>query len=364
MNQNRKSKSSFLKLKMFLFKLNYIFIYIAFRPKKIFINKDSKKKFKKTKTPLIYTYNHVGYYDGLTLWAAFITRSIRFIALKEIAKNKISTFFFNWNGLILIDRDVFLLNDFRMIRGAIKDGYSVAMAPEGHINKKIKLKPYQIGSAKFALKTKTDVLPIYFVPNQKMFFQRQRIYIGDIINIKDYNDSEELTKEIVKKTEELRYNAFFNNKSYVFTLPVDRNIKDEDVKLDFYKKYSSNTHQYHSSKSAWYYLDKILETRFGITIKKEDILFKENEKPIHKDICFNISHDGDLVAIIISKDECSIDIEKGATKEIKEWTKKEALIKFDSDLIYKEKTKRIKFKKDKYYLSLIAKGKISYNNVI
>lgn len=366
MKSNSKKTDKFLKLKMFLFKFNYFFIYLVFRPKRIFVTKVARHIFRKTKKPLIYAYNHIGYYDGLTIWNAFITKQIRFIAFKEIGVNRISRFFFNFNGLILIPRDEFGLSSFKTILGAIREGYNIAIAPEGHINREIAFKPLKKGTAKIALFAKTNILPLYFVPNRKIFWQRQHIHVGEVINVDKFSDAETLRNHLQIAMEDLRYKAFFGTNSYVFILPIDPQIRAEDVRFKFYEKYNSimAADQYHASKSAWYYLDTILRLKFGLILNPEDFAINENGKAIHPDICFNLSHSANAVALIISKDECSIDLEKGSNAEIKAWTKKEANIKYGAMKPLKTKTHKIKFNLDTYYLSYKASGKVIINRSI
>lgn len=362
MEKNKAKKNRILKWKMIFFKIHFIFIYIVFRPKRYFLNIEAKKKYRKTKTPLILAYNHVGYYDGLTIWCSFVCRNIRFISIEEISTKRISHFFFNWNGLILIDKHLFSLNDYRKIVEAINSGFSLGIAPEGQINREIAFKPFQVGTAKFAKSTKTDILPLYFLPNRKKFFRRQHIFVGDIIDIEQFEDSNSLTIHLKETMEQLRYNSFFNNKSHVFILPLDYNIKEEEVRFKFYQKYNEfdAANQYKASKSAWYFLDKILEKHFGLILNPNDIKFDNNGKPYHKDIKFNISHSEELIAIIVSKEECSIDIQQGYNYEIKTWTKEEAILKFSQDIKYKLKTKKIKHNENLYALSFITSGKVYY----
>lgn len=363
MKDDNAKTNRILKLKMLFFKLHYIFIFIVYRPRRFFISKDARKNYFKNKEPLILVYNHVGFYDALTIWDAFIFRHIRFVAMAEIETTRASRFFFDWNGLILIDREAFSVSDFRRIVNAINYGYSVGIAPEGGINKNISFNHFMPGASRLARYTKTDVLPLYFVPNRKILFKRQHIHVGDIISTRAFDDHQALTDKMREAMEELRFNAFFKNKSYVYVLPIDYNIKEDNVRFKFYEKYNkdSATHQYQASKSSWYYLDLILKDKFGIILNPEDIKFSSTGKPFHNNISFNISHSEELIAIVISKENCGIDIQIGKDKKTIEWTKKEVKAKYSTENNIKIKTKKIKHNEQKYTLSVIASGKIKYS---
>lgn len=362
MRANIKNNERALKLKMFFFKLHYIFIYIVFRPRRVFVSKNAKKQYKARKTPLIYAYNHVGYYDGLTIWNVFIRRYIRFLAFEEIGKNKASAFFFAWNGLILIPRDRFSLQHYRTIITAVDNGYSLGIAPEGHINRGIMFFPFQTGTAKIALHTKTDIIPLYYVPHRRIFWQKQHIYVGEIIDIRAHKEAESLTTRLEHEMAALRYNAFFNKASYVFVLPYDESIDEKDVRFKFFAKYNKETarHAYHASKAAWYYLDEVLQTRFGIKLNEDDIKFTSEGKPYSEVINFSISHSHGLIALVISREACAIDIEHGNDAKVKAWTKKEACHKLGEDTEKRIVTRKHTHNHERYYLSVIAHGKIKF----
>lgn len=94
--------------------------------------------------------------------------------------------------------------------------------------------------------------------------------------------------------------------------------------------------------TAWTMLYNILKEEYNI--KDFNVYYKATSKPYLKDIYFNISHSLNLVAIVISNEECGIDIECiNQTKNIErikkhfninsddefyeKWTRKEAYLK-------------------------------------
>ncbi len=96
------------------------------------------------------------------------------------------------------------------------------------------------------------------------------------------------------------------------------------------------------SYAVWSTLYSILKNEYQI--KNFELSYNEYQKPYIKDIYFNISHSHNMIAIIISNEECGIDIEYlNPNKDItqlknrfniendeefyKQWTRKEAYLK-------------------------------------
>lgn len=96
------------------------------------------------------------------------------------------------------------------------------------------------------------------------------------------------------------------------------------------------------SYAAWSTLYSILKNEYQIN--DFDLSYNKYQKPYIKDIYFNISHSHNMIAIIISNEECGIDIEYlNPNKDIiklknrfniendeefyKQWTRKEAYLK-------------------------------------
>ena len=115
----------------------------------------------------------------------------------------------------------------------------------------------------------------------------------------------------------------------------------DDVFYNQINKYNEKLHQTQHIV-AWSFLYKLLKEEYNIT--DFTIYYNEYNKPYLKDIYFNISHSLNMVAIIISNEECGIDIEclnemknKDALKKhfnvnsdeefLTKWTKKEAYLK-------------------------------------
>lgn len=178
-------------------------------------------------------------------------------------------------------------------------------------------------------------------------------------------------------------------KIYIIDINKETNINIENkMYLNHINKYK-NKKAYNTSKIAWYYLDRYLLNDFNININNYELLFNEYGKPyINANIHFNISHSFDLIAIIISNNNCAIDIELIKDKDysriakkiltndemieyektinkneyiIKKWTMIECIAKLNGkginfNNLYERKkvtSKIIKNNNNKYYLSYI-----------
>lgn len=176
-----------------------------------------------------------------------------------------------------------------------------------------------------------------------------------------------------------------------------KNINDINIiQNDIFDKYQDHIKD-EISKKTWNFLIDILKKDYDINVLKEDIFFNQYGKPYLKNnyIYFNISHSKNMIALIISDNECGIDIEyidktrniEGLSKKVlsskekeefdknkdieifyKFWTQKEAYYKYKGfGIEYKNLrkeinkdniiTKKIKESGDEYFVSYIEEEK-------
>ena len=116
---------------------------------------------------------------------------------------------------------------------------------------------------------------------------------------------------------------------------------------------------------AWYMLYKLLLVYHNIDLTKCNIYENKNGKPYINDLFFNITHSKDFIGIIISNQECGIDIEKIELKVDKERFAKKIL----NDIEYQEflKDNSIDFLIQKWtkietYYKIIGEG-LSFKNI-
>jgi phosphopantetheinyl transferase len=130
-----------------------------------------------------------------------------------------------------------------------------------------------------------------------------------------------------------------------------------------------------TSYTGWWYLYNILLKDYKINLLEQDITYERN-KPYINGIYFNISNSAELIAIVISDQECSIDIEYVDYKRnidlisqrlfnevlnnelfYQKWTIFEANIKYHSRESKTTFTWKEHYQQSSYYLTLCYNGK-------
>lgn len=130
-------------------------------------------------------------------------------------------------------------------------------------------------------------------------------------------------------------------KVYLEDITTYKRIKPDNIFQDQIKEYQDEILN-KQNQVAWTMLYYILKEEYNIEDFK--VHYKENNKPYINGLYFNISHSYHMVAIIISDEECGIDIEclnnnknieklkrrfniVSDTEFFKQWTRKEAYLK-------------------------------------
>ena len=195
-------KSPVISLKYFLYdfvRINGWPLLVWFRPKTIYVHKETKKAFK---SGLILMSNHISFFDPFYILVSILRRRHHFVATKEMFSSKFSNWWFTNAFLcIKIDRENFSLASLKEIMNHIEMGDMVTMFPEGHINfseNKENLNPFKGGIAMMALKTKCPIVPVY-IHKKKHWYSRLVTYVGDPINVWDYVEGKSFNVNDVKK---------------------------------------------------------------------------------------------------------------------------------------------------------------------
>lgn len=153
-----------------------------------------KKNYNK-KDKYIVMCNHQSFFDPMLL-DFYLGKRIRFIAKKELWKNKEKSFLFdNVLGCIPVDRAKGLtISATKKIYSIIENGENLGLFPEGKrysdTNHDIAVKN---GACIFSIKTKTPLLPCFFMKHQKPFV-KNTLLIGKPFELKEFYDKK-LDKE-------------------------------------------------------------------------------------------------------------------------------------------------------------------------
>ena len=171
-------------------------LLVWFRPKLIYISKETKKKFK---GGLILMSNHISMKDPLYLLCSILKRRHHFMATKEMFDTKFKKWWFTHVFLCIeINRDNFSLASFKDIIRHLEMGDMVTIFPEGHVNfENDQLNAFKGGIAMMALKTRAPIIPVY-IKKKEHWYSRLTIYIGDPIDINDYLEGKSFNVNDVK----------------------------------------------------------------------------------------------------------------------------------------------------------------------
>lgn len=141
---------------------------------------------------LIVCGNHINNLDPVII-SMVLPRTINWMG-------KIELFKYRWFGFLLGKLNVFPVNrdgtDIKSVKKSLKvlkEGKVLGIFPEGTKVKGYDVKNAKPGVALLAIKSQTNILPIYINSNYKIF-NKIHIKIGDLIDVSDYK-GQKLTNE-------------------------------------------------------------------------------------------------------------------------------------------------------------------------
>lgn len=117
--------------------------------------------------------NHQGYMDIFVL-AGYTGKTIGFIAKYELTKIPVLYEWMKHLRCVFINRQS-LRDSFKAIQTGIKqlrDGYNMAIFPEGTRSRSSKMRPFKKGSLKLATKAKAPILPVTIQNSFQIFEER------------------------------------------------------------------------------------------------------------------------------------------------------------------------------------------------
>lgn len=164
-----------------------------FYPLKIIGKKNMKKG-----GGYVLTCTHTSNMDPILL-NIYFNKKIRFLAKKELFKNKLSAWFFRKLGAYPVDRDHPDIAAFKYSLSVLKDNKILGIFPEGTRNKNHDDKPIadiKSGAITFASRGGTYILPMVMYDKVRAF-RKNYLIIGEPFNIVG-EDPKRLTKEEVE----------------------------------------------------------------------------------------------------------------------------------------------------------------------
>ena len=155
-------------------------VHLLIRPKVEWKDKSLKKSLKGK--PVVFVCNHTHHFDGVVI-SSVLSRYKPYMLVKKSWYDKSGTgSFIRICRSIPVDFDTMDTNWYAQSEGAVENGYSMLIFPEGGIAREGKMLPFKPGAALLAAKKGLDIIPIASLGEYKILFgKRQKILIGNPI---------------------------------------------------------------------------------------------------------------------------------------------------------------------------------------
>jgi len=169
----------------------------------------------------VFASNHYSHIDVAIFATALFRKGINFLAKKELFEKKRKAKFFSRMGGIPVDRGNIDVKAMRKVIDVLDSGKQIVIFPEGTRRKDgaEEMLPFKSGSALFALKTKTQIVPITILKKPKIF-RRNYLYIGEPFELTDYYG----TKDFDGATQYLRTKMIENRQALYDEFPKSKKL--------------------------------------------------------------------------------------------------------------------------------------------
>ena len=191
-----------------IYAISFFFCWIfvkLFYPTKVIGKKNLPKK-----QGYVLTCNHYSNLDVVILGVS-LGKKIRYLAKKELFKNKFMGWYVKKLGGFPVDRENPDISAFKFGVNALKEGHVFGIFPEGTRNKgadDAELQDLKSGAITFASKTGTKIVPV-MIYRRARFLRKNYIVIGEPIDIIAENPkrlTHEETDENAKRLKEIMTN--------------------------------------------------------------------------------------------------------------------------------------------------------------
>ncbi len=170
----------------------------------------------------IFTCNHYSKVDTFLPCFAIFKREAHILAKAELFENAFGGWFLHKMGAIPVRRGQADIDSVKCVLKVLKDGGQLMIFPEGTRNKEgtQDMAEFKSGTARFAIKTKSPVVPMLYYAPPKLF-KRNYLYIGKPFELDEFygdrsHDAMERATDIVRqKMDEVRelVNAYVAQKN-------------------------------------------------------------------------------------------------------------------------------------------------------
>lgn len=160
--------------------------YLIYRLVKIrSVGLDGKKYCRNFSGGALIAANHTGFSDAVTLGSSFWYRRVFFLASEEVMCGGIKTVLLKLMGCIRVDRNISDIDAVRSSVDVIKKGHTLAIFPQGHIERDEGISSIKSGAVLIALQSGAPIIPVYS-GKPKKWFRRRTLVIGEPFYCTDY----------------------------------------------------------------------------------------------------------------------------------------------------------------------------------
>lgn len=143
------------------------------------------------------------------LIAVLLPRQLKFLAKKELFKNKFIGVFLKSLGAISLNRGAADISAVKHCMSVLKKGYGLLVFPQGKRKKELELKDFHGGSALIAQRIGVPVVPAYISGEYKPF-HKIRLVFGKQITAEELTTIAETAENKEKAAAALIYNSISN----------------------------------------------------------------------------------------------------------------------------------------------------------
>ena len=198
------------KVPMDMGRLVLLPLCLFFRMKRHYVSNEAKKSLK-IRDGAIVVANHTGFSDPFKVNSIIPGRRTHFIAAEEVMKKGLIHLLLVGMGCIKIRRNIFDIECIKKSVGLLKDGYLLAMFPQGAITRDGSLDAIKSGAVLIAHQANVPIVPIY-IKKRKHWWQRTHIAVGELFYCSDYcdkkmpgmKDIQQITQHLLEKTIECK----------------------------------------------------------------------------------------------------------------------------------------------------------------
>lgn len=185
MNSASKSQKRNAKTKDSTFFLDFVRItgaipgYLFKRPRIYYAGDKAKSR---PKSGVLIASNHITFSDPIMLYLVFWYRRLRFLATKDLFKNRFVRFLFELVGCIEVDKDNFSMRSLHTVVDKLKAGNAILIFPEGQVNADKSTLSFKSGAAMMAHLAGVDILPVYLARREKWYHPSIAI-VGEPVDV-------------------------------------------------------------------------------------------------------------------------------------------------------------------------------------